>query len=75
MRINRSRSLLRLFGAGLLKFEGRDQDPIGASQDWHWHAYFNSTVESEAPDRIGERRHALGRGTVDQLEDLARFAC
>ena len=70
VRINRlSLSLLRLFGAGLPEvLKAEIMDPIGASQEWHWHPYNNSMVEiGGAPDRIGERRHALGRWAVDQL--------
>ena len=76
VRINRfSLSLLRLFGAGLpdvLKAE--IMDPIGASQDWHWHPYNNSMVE------IGGRQIGSvsggtrwGGGLWIDSEDLARF--
>ncbi len=43
-------------------------DPIGASQDWRWHGY--AQIEGgyrRTADRIGQRRHALGRRPVDQL--------
>jgi CubicO group peptidase (beta-lactamase class C family) len=76
VRINRlSLSLLRLFGAGLPEvLKAEIMDPIGASQDWHWHAYNNSTVE------IGGRQIGSvsggtrwGGGLWIHSEDLARF--
>jgi CubicO group peptidase (beta-lactamase class C family) len=76
VRINRfSLSLLRLFGRGLpevLKTE--IMDPIGASHEWRWVPYGNSTVE------IGGRQIASvsggtrwGGGLWMNSEDLARF--
>ncbi|MSV27655.1 MAG: class C beta-lactamase-related serine hydrolase [Bryobacterales bacterium] len=76
VRINRfSLSLLRLFGKGLpevLKTE--IMDPIGASADWRWVPYNNSTVET------GGRKVASvsggtrwGGGLWINSEDLARF--
>src|SRR6202166_4144963 len=76
VRINRfSLSLLRLFGKGLPEvLKTSIMDPIGASQDWHWHAYFNSTVE------VGKRQIGSvsggtrwGGGLWINSEDLARF--
>jgi CubicO group peptidase (beta-lactamase class C family) len=76
VRINRlSLSLLRLFGAGLPEvLKAEIMDPIGASQDWHWHPYNNSSVE------IGGRQIGSvsggtrwGGGLWINSEDLARF--
>jgi CubicO group peptidase (beta-lactamase class C family) len=76
VRINRfSLSLLRLFGAGLPEIlKAEIMDPIGASQDWHWHPYNNSMVE------IGGRQIGSvsggtrwGGGLWINSEDLARF--
>lgn len=76
VRINRlSLSLLRLFGTGLPEvLKAEIMDPIGASQDWHWHAYNNSMVE------IGGRQIGSvsggtrwGGGLWINSEDLARF--
>jgi len=76
VRINRlSLSLLRLFGTGLPEvLKAEIMDPIGASQDWHWHAYNNSMVE------IGGRKIGSvsggtrwGGGLWINSEDLARF--
>ena len=76
VRINRlSLSLLRLFGAGLPEvLKAEIMDPIGASQDWHWHPYNNSMVE------IGGRQIGSvsggtrwGGGLWINSEDLARF--
>ena len=76
VRINRlSLSLLRLFGTGLPEvLKAEIMDPIGASQDWHWHPYNNSTVE------IGQRQIGSvsggtrwGGGLWINSEDLARF--
>lgn len=76
VRINRfSLSLLRLFGRGLPEVLKSDiMDPIGASQDWRWLPYANSTVE------IGGRQIGSvsggtrwGGGLWMNSEDLARF--
>src|SRR5713101_6241172 len=75
VRINRfSLSLLRLFGRGLPDvLKTSIMDPIGASQDWRWVPYNNSTVE------IGGRRIGSvsggtrwGGGIWMNSEDLAR---
>lgn len=76
VRINRfSLSLLRLFGKGLPEvLKTGIMDPIGASHEWRWIPYDNSTVE------IGGRRiGSVSGGTrwgggiwIDSL-DLARF--
>lgn len=77
VRINRfSLSLLKLFGTGLPEvLKTGIMDPIGASQNWRWIGYDNSTVE------IGGRRIALvsggtrwGGGLWINSLDLARFA-
>jgi len=76
VRINRlSLSLLRLFGKGLPDVLKTDiMDPIGASRDWRWMGYGNSTVE------IGGRRiesvsggTRWGGGLWMNSQDLARF--
>ncbi len=75
-RINRfSLSLLRLFGTGVPDVLKRDiMDPIGASSEWRWVPYDNSTVE------IGGRKIGSvsggtrwGGGLWINSEDLARF--
>jgi CubicO group peptidase (beta-lactamase class C family) len=76
VRINRlSLSLLRLFGKGLpevLKTE--IMDPIGASEEWKWQGYPNSSVEIN-----GRRIESVSGGTRwggglwINSEDLARF--
>jgi CubicO group peptidase (beta-lactamase class C family) len=76
VRINRfSLSLLRLFGQSLPEVLKADvMDPIGASPDWRWMGYANSTVE------IGGRRiesvsggTRWGGGLWMNSEDMARF--
>jgi CubicO group peptidase (beta-lactamase class C family) len=75
-RINRfSLSLLRLFGRGVpevLKTE--IMDPIGASQDWRWVPYDNSTVEIKGR-KLGSVSGGTrwGGGLWINSEDLARF--
>lgn len=76
VRINRfALSLLRLFGKGVpevLKTE--IMDPIGASSDWRWVPYDNSTVEI-AGRPIGSVSGGTrwGGGIWINSEDLARF--
>jgi CubicO group peptidase (beta-lactamase class C family) len=76
VRINRfSLSLLRLFGKGLPEvLKTSIMDPIGASQDWRWVPYSNSTVEIEgrkvASVSGGTR---WGGGLWINSEDMARF--
>lgn len=76
VRINRfSLSLLRLFGKGLPEvLKTSIMDPIGASQEWRWVPYSNSTVEIEghkvASVSGGTR---WGGGLWINSEDLARF--
>ena len=76
VRINRfSLSLLRLFGKGLPEvLKSSIMDPIGGSQDWHWHGYANSNVEIEgrqiASVSGGTR---WGGGLWMNSEDLGRF--
>jgi CubicO group peptidase (beta-lactamase class C family) len=76
VRINRfSLSLLRLFGRGLPEvLKAEVMDPIGASQNWRWMGYANSSVD------IGGRRiesvsggSRWGGGLWINSEDLARF--
>ncbi len=76
VRINRfSLSLLRLFGRpvpDVLKTE--IMDPIGASQEWRWVPYNNSTVEINGK-QIGSVSGGTrwGGGLWINSEDLARF--
>jgi CubicO group peptidase (beta-lactamase class C family) len=76
VRINRfSLSLLRLFGRGLPEvLKTSIMDPIGASNEWRWRGYFNSSVE------IGGRKiesvsggTRWGGGLWINSRDLARF--
>jgi len=76
VRINRfSLSLLRLFGKGLPEILKADiMDPIGASQNWRWMGYANSTVEingRQIESVSGGTR--WGGGLWMNSEDLARF--
>ena len=76
VRINRfSLSLLRLFGRGIpdvLKTE--IMDPIGASHEWKWVPYGNSTVEIDGK-QIGSVSGGTrwGGGLWINSEDMARF--
>jgi CubicO group peptidase (beta-lactamase class C family) len=76
VRINRfSLSLLRLFGRGLPDvLKTSIMDPIGASQDWRWVPYNNSTVEIEG-HQVGSVSGGTrwGGGLWINSEDLARF--
>ena len=76
VRINRfSLSLLRLFGKGLPEIlKTSIMDPIGASQDWRWVPYKNSTVEVEG-HQVGSVSGGTrwGGGLWINSEDLARF--
>jgi CubicO group peptidase (beta-lactamase class C family) len=76
VRINRfSLSLLRLFGKGLPEIlKANIMDPIGASQDWRWVPYQNSTVEVEG-HQVGSVSGGTrwGGGLWINSEDLARF--
>ena len=76
VRINRfSLSLLRLFGRGLPEIlKTTIMDPIGASQDWRWVPYNNSTVEVEGR-KVGSVSGGTrwGGGLWINSEDLARF--
>ena len=76
VRINRfSLSLLRLFGKAIPDvLKDSVMKPIGASDDWRWVPYSNSTVE------IGKRQIASvsggtrwGGGLWMSTEDMARF--
>jgi len=76
VRINRfSLSLLRLFGKGLPEIlKTSIMDPIGASNEWRWMGYSNSSVE------IGGRKiesvsggTRWGGGLWINSQDLARF--
>jgi len=77
VRINRfSLSLLRLFGEGLPDVLKKNiMDPIGASQEWHWHGY----GEKSTVDIGGKRIESVSGGTRwggglwINSEDLARF--
>lgn len=76
VRINRfSLSLLRLFGKPLPEVLKEDiMDPIGASQSWRWHGYYNSKVVlngREIESVTGGTR--WGGGLWINSEDLARF--
>jgi CubicO group peptidase (beta-lactamase class C family) len=75
-RINRfSLSLLRLFGDGVPAVLKRQiMDPIGASQNWKWVPYDNSTVEINGK-QIGSVSGGTrwGGGLWINSEDLARF--
>jgi len=76
VRINRfSLSLLRVFGRGLPEvLKTGIMDPIGASQDWKWVPYNNSTVEIEGR-KVGSVSGGTrwGGGLWIDSEDLARF--
>jgi CubicO group peptidase (beta-lactamase class C family) len=76
VRINRfSLSLLRLFGKSLPDvLKSNIMDPIGASQDWRWVPYNNSTVEI-AGHPVGSVSGGTrwGGGLWINSEDLARF--
>jgi len=76
VRINRfSLSLLRLFGKGLPEIlKASIMDPIGASQDWRWVPYKNSTVEV-AGHQVGSVSGGTrwGGGLWINSEDMARF--
>jgi CubicO group peptidase (beta-lactamase class C family) len=76
VRINRfSLSLLRLFGKSLPDvLKENIMDPIGASQDWRWVPYNNSTVEISGK-MIGAVSGGTrwGGGLWINSEDLARF--
>lgn len=76
VRINRfSLSLLRLFGKGLPEvLKTSIMDPIGASQEWRWVPYNNSTVEIEGR-KIGSVSGGTrwGGGLWINSEDMARF--
>jgi CubicO group peptidase (beta-lactamase class C family) len=76
VRINRfSLSLLRLFGKGLPEvLKASIMDPIGASADWRWVPYNNSTVEIEGR-KVGSVSGGTrwGGGLWIHSEDLARF--
>jgi CubicO group peptidase (beta-lactamase class C family) len=76
VRINRfSLSLLRLFGRGLPEvLKASILDPIGASQDWRWVPYNNSTVKIEG-HQVGSVSGGTrwGGGLWINSEDLARF--
>jgi CubicO group peptidase (beta-lactamase class C family) len=76
VRINRfSLSLLKLFGKGVPEIlKTSIMNPIGASQEWHWHGYGNSNVT------IGGKQVASvsggtrwGGGLWMNSEDMARF--
>jgi CubicO group peptidase (beta-lactamase class C family) len=76
VRINRfSLSLLRLFGEGLPEvLKKQIMDPIGASQDWGWHGYYNSKVDMngrQIESVTGGTR--WGGGLWINSEDMARF--
>lgn len=76
VRINRfSLSLARLFGASLPDvLKTSIMDPIGASNDWRWIPYGNSTVEINGK-QIGSVSGGTrwGGGLWINSEDLARF--
>src|ERR1700736_1694906 len=76
VRINRfSLSLLRLFGKALSEvLKAGIMDPIGASQDWRWVPYSNSSVEIEG-HQVGSVSGGTrwGGGLWINSEDLARF--
>ena len=76
VRINRfALSLLRLFGKGLPEvLKTSIMDPIGASQDWRWVPYDNSTVEINGrPIGSVSGGTRWGGGLWINSEDLARF--
>jgi CubicO group peptidase (beta-lactamase class C family) len=76
VRINRfSLSLLRLFGKGLPEvLKTSIMDPIGASQDWRWVPYDNSTVEIHGrPIGSVSGGTRWGGGLWINSEDMARF--
>ena len=76
VRINRfSLSLLRVFGRPVAEvLKTAIMDPIGASQDWRWVPYNNSTVEIEGR-KVGSVSGGTrwGGGLWSDSEDLARF--
>ncbi len=76
VRINRfALSLLRLFGKGLPEvLKTGIMDPIGASQNWSWVPYDNSTVEIEGR-KIGSVSGGTrwGAGLWMDSRDMARF--
>jgi CubicO group peptidase (beta-lactamase class C family) len=76
VRINRfSLSLLRLFGKALPEvLKAGIMDPIGASQDWRWVPYSNSSLEIEG-HQVGSVSGGTrwGGGLWINSEDLARF--
>jgi CubicO group peptidase (beta-lactamase class C family) len=76
VRINRfSLSLLRLFGKALPEvLKAGIMDPIGASQDWRWVPYSNSSVDIEG-HQVGSVSGGTrwGGGLWINSEDLARF--
>lgn len=76
VRINRfSLSLLRLFGQGLPDvLKTAIMDPIGASNEWRWVPYGNSTVEINGhPVGSVSGGTRWGGGLWINSEDLARF--
>ena len=76
VRINRfSLSLLRLFGVPLADvLKSTIMDPIGASSEWRWVPYANSTVAINGKE-IGSVSGGTrwGGGLWINSEDLARF--
>ncbi len=76
VRINRfSLSLLRLFGKSIPDvLKAGIMDPIGASQDWRWVPYKNSSVEINGKT-VGSVSGGTrwGGGLWINSEDLARF--
>jgi CubicO group peptidase (beta-lactamase class C family) len=76
VRINRfSLSLLRLYGAPLADvLKSTIMDPIGASSEWRWVPYNNSTVDINGK-QIGSVSGGTrwGGGLWINSEDLARF--
>jgi CubicO group peptidase (beta-lactamase class C family) len=76
VRINRfSLSLLRLFGKSIPEvLKTSIMDPIGASQDWRWIPYQNSTVDING-ETLGSVSGGTrwGGGLWINSEDLARF--
>jgi CubicO group peptidase (beta-lactamase class C family) len=76
VRINRfSLALLRLFGKALPEvLKAGIMDPIGASEDWRWVPYSNSSLEIEG-HQVGSVSGGTrwGGGLWINSEDLARF--